>query len=72
MTGRFRRRCILPVSCALRPINRFAFVQPAGFTKLYQFDYHKVEAFDFVPGADGGLVFGTDDENLGAAILLTY
>jgi len=58
----------------LRPAadKSFAFVQRPGFTKLYQFDYHKVEAFDFVPGADGGLVFGTDDENLGAAILLTY
>ncbi|MFM9904520.1 MAG: hypothetical protein ACKVQJ_08125 [Pyrinomonadaceae bacterium] len=45
-------------------------IQPAMFTPLFRFDYHKVEAFDMVPGADGGFVFGTDDENLGAAILL--
>jgi hypothetical protein len=25
-----------------------------------------------VPGADGGMAFGTDDENLGAAIYLDW
>jgi hypothetical protein len=37
---------------------------------LFRFEYHKVEAFEIVPGR--GMVFGTDDENLGASILLTY
>ena len=58
----------------LRPAadKTFVFIQPSRFTRLYEFAYHKVEAFEFVPGADGGLVFGTDDENLGAAVLLSY
>ena len=41
-------------------------------TRFFNFDYHKVEAFEFVPGADGGIAFGTDDENLGAAIYLDW
>ena len=50
----------------------YVFARSTVFTPLYRFAYHKVEAFDFVPGADGGLVFGTDDEDLGASILLTF
>lgn len=40
--------------------------------RLRHFDYHKVEAFEFVPGAKGGIVFGTDDENLGSAVLADW
>ncbi|CAN5557327.1 hypothetical protein BH10ACI2_BH10ACI2_12900 [soil metagenome] len=48
----------------------FDFIQPAGLSRLFHFDYHKVEAFDFMPGPGGGVVFGTDDENLGAMLLM--
>ena len=48
------------------------FVQPPALTRLYKFEYHKVEAFEFVPGANGGIAFGTDDENLGSAIYLDW
>jgi len=46
--------------------------QSPALTRLFTFDYHKVEAFEFVPGASGGIAFGTDDENLGAAIYLDW
>jgi len=46
--------------------------QTAPLTRLFQFSGHKVEAIEFVPGADGGVVFGTDDENLGAAIYFDW
>ena len=49
-----------------------AFIQPTALTRLYHFDYHKVEAIELVSGADGGFAFGTDDENLGAAIYLDW
>ena len=52
--------------------DKIIFTKAAMPTRLFSFDYHKVEAFEFVPGADGGLAFGTDDENLGAALLLTF
>ncbi|MEP6900853.1 MAG: hypothetical protein ABJA66_03825 [Actinomycetota bacterium] len=48
------------------------FNKSPNLTRLFVFDYHKVEAFEFVPGADGGMAFGTDDENLGAAIFLDW
>lgn len=37
-------------------------------TRLFWTDQHKIEAFDLVPGKTGGLVFGTDDENLGGCV----
>ena len=54
----------------LANLQKITFVQSLILTRLFTFDYHKVEAFEFVPGADGGIVFGTDDENLGSAIYL--
>jgi hypothetical protein len=35
---------------------------------LHRFRYHKIEAIELVPGADGGVVVGTDDENLGSSV----
>lgn len=52
--------------------QKIAFVQSPALTRLFRFDYHKVEAIEFVPGANGGMAFGTDDENLGAAIYLDW
>lgn len=35
---------------------------------LHRFRYHKIEAIELVTGADGGVVVGTDDENLGSSV----
>lgn len=50
----------------------FIFAHPTAFTPLFRFPYRKIEAFEFVPGIAGGIAFGTDDENLGSSILLTF
>ncbi len=34
--------------------------------RIFAFEGYKVEAFDFVPGPHGGVIFGTDNENEGA------
>jgi len=52
--------------------KQIKFTQSSFITPIFRFAYQKVEAFDFVPGLSGGLVFGTDNENLGASILLSY
>ncbi|MGK7930263.1 MAG: hypothetical protein AB4041_02360, partial [Microcystaceae cyanobacterium] len=39
---------------------------------LLRFHYQKVEAFEFLRGENGGLIFGTDDENFGASVYLTW
>lgn len=52
--------------------QKITFAPSRAMTRLFTFDYHKVEGFEFVPGADGGIAFGTDDENLGAAIYLNW
>lgn len=36
---------------------------------LYRFNYHKVEAIELIPGATGGIIVGTDDENRGSSLL---
>ena len=40
--------------------------------QLYSFPDHKVEALESVPGKNGGRAFGSDDEDLGAAIYLDW
>ncbi|AUT02530.1 hypothetical protein CLI64_20230 [Nostoc sp. CENA543] len=35
---------------------------------FHRFKYHKIEALELIPGANGGVVVGTDDENLGGYI----
>ena len=49
-----------------------SFAAATALTRLHRFSYRKVEAFEFVPGPEGGIVFGTDDESLGSAIATTY
>jgi len=43
-------------------------VNAAASTRLFWTDQHKIEAFDLLPGKFGGLIFGTDDENLGSCV----
>jgi len=52
--------------------QKITFLQSPTLTRLFQFDYHKVEVIAFAPGAGGGMAFGTDDEKLGAAIFLDW
>lgn len=40
--------------------------------RILQFDYHKIEAIEFVPGPNGGIIFGSDDENMGGWIYTTW
>ncbi|RCJ23270.1 hypothetical protein A6S26_01565 [Nostoc sp. ATCC 43529] len=37
---------------------------------LYRSYYHKIEAMELIPGAQGGVIVGTDDENLGSYVYI--
>jgi hypothetical protein len=52
--------------------QRITFRQNSQLVPLYRFNYHKVEAIELVPGRDGGVVMGSDDENMGASIYLNW
>ncbi|MBM0742179.1 hypothetical protein JOY44_11200 [Phormidium sp. CLA17] len=43
------------------------FIKNSAPVRLNHFLGHKIEAFELVPGKDGGVVFGTDDENMGSS-----
>ena len=47
--------------------NAISFEQNAAPVVLRRFRYHKVEALELLPNA-GGIVVGTDDENLGSSV----
>ena len=36
---------------------------------LYKIDQHKVEAIEIIPGIEGGMILGTDDENQGSYLI---
>ncbi|MBD2678326.1 MULTISPECIES: hypothetical protein [Nostoc] len=40
------------------------------FVPLYRSYYHKIEAMELIPGAQGGVIVGTDDENLGSYVYI--
>ncbi|MFB2934378.1 hypothetical protein ACE1B6_03790 [Aerosakkonemataceae cyanobacterium BLCC-F154] len=46
--------------------NEVSFRENSDLFPLYRLDYHKVEAIELVPGANGGIIVGTDDENMGS------
>lgn len=48
--------------------DRIEFRQNPSLVPLYRLKYHKVEAIELVPGAAGGVILGTDDENRGSSI----
>lgn len=37
---------------------------------IYRDNYHKIEGLEIIPGAAGGIILGTDDENIGAFIYM--
>ncbi len=52
--------------------NRIKFQQNPELVPLYRFDEHKIEAIELVPGQAGGVIFGTDDENMGSSIYTSW
>ena len=52
--------------------GQVVFRQTVALVRLLRFDYHKVEAFELVPGMTGGLAFATDDEHMGSSIYLDW
>jgi len=48
------------------------FAQNPALTRLYHFEGRKIEALELVPGRAGGIIFGTDDENLGSAVYFDW
>jgi hypothetical protein len=50
--------------------NKVVFQQNSPVTSIVNYDKYKIEAIDFLPNGNGGMVFATDDENMGSAILI--
>jgi len=48
--------------------NRIVFRQNQALVPIYRLNYHKVEAIELVPGTAGGIILGTDDENMGSSV----
>lgn len=48
--------------------NKLALQQNTQLVPLYRSKYHKIEGLELVPGAEGGVILGTDDENLGSYV----
>jgi hypothetical protein len=52
--------------------GQIGFRQNISLVRLARFDYHKVEAFELVPGGTGGIAFATDDEKMGSSLYLDW
>lgn len=52
--------------------QQITFQQNSQLVSMYRFQYHKVEAMELVPGKTGGVIFGTDDENMGGSVYVTW
>ncbi|MEA5556221.1 hypothetical protein [Nodularia spumigena] len=50
--------------------NKILWRQNPEFTPLHRSNYRKIEGIELVPGANGGVVLGTDDENLGSYVYI--
>ncbi|MBD2336751.1 hypothetical protein H6G64_07065 [Calothrix sp. FACHB-156] len=50
--------------------NKIVFRQNSQLVPLYRTNYHKIEGIELVPGANGGVIVGTDDENFGSAVYI--
>ncbi len=50
--------------------NKILFKQNPQLVPLYRSDYHKIEGIELVPGAEGGVIVGTDDENFGSSVYI--
>ena len=52
--------------------QQITFQQNSQLVPLYRFNYHKIEAIELVPGGTGGVIFGSDDENMGGSVYLNW
>jgi hypothetical protein len=52
--------------------QQIIFRQNSQLVPLSRFKYHKIEAIELVPGGNGGLIVGSDDENMGGAVYLDW
>lgn len=52
--------------------SEIIFRQNFQLVPLYRFDYHKIEGIELIPGQHGGIIFGTDDENMGSSVYLGW
>lgn len=50
--------------------DEVSFRENSDFFPLFRLDYHKVEAIELIPGANGGIIVGTDDENMGSWVYM--
>ncbi|MDZ8055126.1 MAG: hypothetical protein RMX68_026545 [Aulosira sp. ZfuVER01] len=50
--------------------NKILFKQNPQLVPIYRTNYHKIEALELIPGAEGGVIVGTDDENFGSAVYI--
>ncbi len=50
--------------------NQVVFQQNLPMTPIGNYDQRKIEAIDFLPNGKGGMVLGTDDENMGSSIFI--
>ncbi|TAF11203.1 MAG: hypothetical protein EAZ77_01200 [Nostocales cyanobacterium] len=50
--------------------NKIEWRQNQQLFPIYRDKYHKIEGLEIVPGAAGGIIVGTDDENMGAAVYM--
>ncbi|OYD90495.1 hypothetical protein CDG77_17135 [Nostoc sp. 'Peltigera membranacea cyanobiont' 213] len=50
--------------------NKIVWRQNPQLVPIYRSDYHKIEGIELVPGAEGGVIVGTDDENLGSYVYM--
>lgn len=64
------RSSVYIVGALGRTGRQIKFRQNSKLVPLYHDNYHKVEAIDLVPGASGGVILGTDDEAMGASVLI--
>jgi hypothetical protein len=48
--------------------NQVIWKQNQQLFPIYRNKYHKIEALELIPGATGGIIVGTDDENMGGYV----
>lgn len=51
--------------------KKILFTKNSSPLRIMTFEYHKVEAMEFIPDSDRGMIFGSDDENFGGWIYTT-
>ncbi|WP_353929674.1 hypothetical protein WJM97_15340 [Okeanomitos corallinicola TIOX110] len=50
--------------------NKIQWRQNQQLFPIYRDNYHKIEGLEIIPGVEGGIIVGSDDENMGAAIYM--